>query len=81
MARPAKNKETEEVKETVSKTETVAKTEEKTQSAKLKKIKVKETLRGSYGSFDIGQIVEVPELLATAFIKCNVAEEYTEKKE
>ncbi|MCR5494790.1 MAG: hypothetical protein K6F15_04055 [Treponema sp.] len=77
MGRTANTPKTENVVQT---TETDAAVSANTTGQKTKKILVKELLRGSYGAFNPGDVVEVPEHLATAFINANLAE-VAKKKE
>lgn len=77
MGQPTNTPKTENVVQT---TETNAAVSANTTGQKTKKILVKELLRGSYGAFNPGDVVEVPEHLATAFIKANLAEAAKEKK-
>lgn len=49
-----------------------------TAEKKTKKILVKELLWGSFGAFNPGDVVEVPESLAKSFISANLAEEAKE---
>ena len=63
---------------TVQTTEANAAVSANTTEKKTKKILVKELLRGSFGAFDAGDVVEVPESLAKTFISENLAEEAKE---
>lgn len=75
MGRPANTAKTENSVQTAGANVAVsANTAEK----KTKKILVKELLRGSFGAFNPGDVVEVPESLAKSFISANLAEEAKE---
>lgn len=58
---------------TVESVETVEKT--KTENAKTKKIKVLSVLRGTYGSFNPNEIIEIDAKIADLFIKSKHAVE------
>ena len=75
MGRPANTTKTENADQT---TEVNAAVSANTTKQKTKKILVKELLRGSFGAFDAGDVVEVPESLAKTFISENLAEEAKE---